>query len=63
LLHTLRDGMNTLLGRKIRSQGLDAAAYCGGFFCQRVESISASRDRDHRLPASRERTRKLQADA
>jgi hypothetical protein len=63
LLHTLRHGLNPLLGRKIGNQGLDATAFCGGCSCQRVESISAPRDRDHRLPASREHARKLQADA
>jgi len=62
-MHALRHGLNPLLGRKISNQGLDAAASCGGFFCQRLKSIGPPRDRDNRLPGSCEDPRKLQADA
>jgi hypothetical protein len=63
LLHALRHGLDPLAGRQIGSQGLDAPACCGGLLCELLQAISAPGDCDHRLPASRERTRKLQADA
>jgi hypothetical protein len=63
LLHALRHGLDALTGRQIGNQGLDATACCGRLRCELLQTISAPGDCDHRLPASREHSRKLQADA
>jgi hypothetical protein len=63
LLHTLRHRLDPFAGRQIRSQRLDVTACCGGLLCKLLQAINATSDRDYRPSASREHTRKLQADA